>query len=140
MNKEEIGQRLKSVRVDSGLSQAEFATRLGISARAVQSYEYAEREMSVSVIDQVYEVFGVNPAWLLRGDETASRRLMSLDELTRLMVDLHKAFEKPIARSGQPTSYGERGMGWANLVHDTLLRGKVDQEAVDRTLSFILTG
>lgn len=139
MNANDIAERLKSVREESGLTQAEFAARLGISARAVQSYEYAEREMSISVLDQLYEVFGVNPVWLLKGDNAASRRLLSLDALTGLMVDLHKAFEQPIARSGQPTSYGERAVGWSYLVRDTLARGQLDAQAVDRLHKLILT-
>lgn len=140
MNNEEIAHRLKSVRADSGLSQDDFAAQLGISLRAYQTYERGERELSLGALDRLFAVFRINPVWLLQGDGAAPRRLLTLDALAALMVDLHRAFEKPIALSGQPTSYGERAVGWSYLVRESLLRGTVDQETVDRMHKVILTG
>ena len=44
-----IGERLKTCRKDSGLSQAQFAEALGVSSRSYQHYEKATREAPVSV-------------------------------------------------------------------------------------------
>ena len=85
----------------------------------MQSYEYAEREMSISVIDQLYEVFGVNPLWLLRGIEAASRKPVSPDEAARLCADLHDQWQKAVEALPVRVSYELRRTLFRKLSRST---------------------
>jgi len=63
----DLGRRLQAVRATTGLSQGEFAASLGLSLRAYANYERGEREMAVAVFRALFEVHGIDPAWLLVG-------------------------------------------------------------------------
>lgn len=66
MNAESLGARLLALRSERKLSQAEFANQLGISLRAYQSYERAEREVPVTVVASLAEQ-GVSIDWFVCG-------------------------------------------------------------------------
>ena len=63
----DLGQRLTRVRDTTGLSQAAFADTLGLSLRAYANYERGEREMPVALYRALYEIYGIDPVWLLAG-------------------------------------------------------------------------
>lgn len=67
MDNEAIRSRLREVRRDSGLSQTAFAQKLVMPFRSYQAIEGGERGISVEAVDSLYEHFGINPLWLLRG-------------------------------------------------------------------------
>jgi transcriptional regulator with XRE-family HTH domain len=52
-------------------SQFEFADTLGLSARAYANYERGEREMPAALLLRLYELFNVDPVWVLTGTATA---------------------------------------------------------------------
>ena len=91
-----VGARLAEVRIDSELSQAEFATRLGVSLRAYQSYERAERELPFTFAIRLYQVFGISPVWLALGPEGGPKRLLTPEESVRLSSDLYDAWQRGI--------------------------------------------
>jgi transcriptional regulator with XRE-family HTH domain len=62
-----IGRRLAAMREERRLPQKEFAAKLGVSLRAYQNYERGEREISAGLIRALYDVFGIEPVWLLIG-------------------------------------------------------------------------
>ena len=62
-----IGRRLAGVREHRHLTQTEFAERLALSPRAYQNYERGEREIPAAVLKTLYEIFGVDPLWVLTG-------------------------------------------------------------------------
>lgn len=64
-----IGRRLAAFRKKLGLSQRDFAAKLGVSLRAYQNYERGEREISAGLIRALYETFGIQPVWLLLGGD-----------------------------------------------------------------------
>ena len=66
-----FGARLLHVRMWAYQSQAEFAATLGVSPRAYANYERGEREMPAVVLLRLYELFRIDPVWLLTGKETA---------------------------------------------------------------------
>lgn len=59
--------RIKKVRKDSGLTQKEFAERLGIKQNTVASYEMGRIGVSDSVRISICREFGVNEQWLREG-------------------------------------------------------------------------
>jgi transcriptional regulator with XRE-family HTH domain len=62
-----LGQRLLLLRRGMGLSQAELAAHLHISASAVGMYEQGRREPSLKGIVELARVFGVSVDYLLTG-------------------------------------------------------------------------
>ncbi|ACO03934.1 MAG TPA: XRE family transcriptional regulator [Persephonella sp.] len=65
---ENIGQRIKQLRKMLGLSQREFAEKIGKSLRAVQNWEYEQRTPDESTLRLISQTFGVNLDWLKTGE------------------------------------------------------------------------
>lgn len=60
-------ERIKKVRKDAGLKQAEFAEKIGLKAGTVTSYETGLRVPSDAVVVSICREFGVSEAWLRDG-------------------------------------------------------------------------
>ncbi len=67
MQERTFASRLKSVRSTLGLSQTEFAKKLGISAHAYLNYETGKVQPQVGLLQKLRELFGMNANWLLDG-------------------------------------------------------------------------
>ncbi|MUO44750.1 hypothetical protein BBL17_023480 [Agrobacterium vitis] len=65
----EIGRRLEIIRKDAGVSLGEFASNLTVSQELYQAYADGEAEMPMTVMRSLYDIHGVNPAWLLAGEQ-----------------------------------------------------------------------
>jgi transcriptional regulator with XRE-family HTH domain len=76
-----IGGRLATLREKFGLSQRDFAAKLGVSLRAYQNYERGEREIPAGLIRALYEVFRVQPIWLLLGGDDPLRDRGEIDPI-----------------------------------------------------------
>ena len=63
----DIGQRIKELRKMLGLSQREFAEKIGKSFRAVQNWEYGQRTPDESTLKLIAKEFNVNEEWLKTG-------------------------------------------------------------------------
>jgi transcriptional regulator with XRE-family HTH domain len=61
-------ERIALVRNHFELSQEKMAQRVGLSTRGYQNYERGERETPVSLVRALYDVFSVDPVWLLTGE------------------------------------------------------------------------
>ena len=63
-----ISSRLTTVRKRTGLSQAAFGEKLGISDRAYKNYELEIRDLPSSVAKTINAEFGINIHWLFTGE------------------------------------------------------------------------
>lgn len=63
-----IGQRLLAVRKANDLNQKDFSESIGLSMRAYQNYERGEREISKELIRAFFEVYRIDPVWLILGE------------------------------------------------------------------------
>ena len=80
-----MGRRISALRRQQGLSQAELADRLGISASAMGMYEQGRREPSANILVALAKEFHVTTDFLLTGrvdsrmdDEAYARVIQSL--------------------------------------------------------------
>lgn len=64
-----LGERLRLVRKKNGLTQAEFAARLGVGRDAVASYEVGRVAPDGAFIRLACYEFGVERSWLETGEE-----------------------------------------------------------------------
>ena len=60
--------RIKEIRKEAGLTQADFATELGLGRQAVAFYEGGYREPAGPTINLVCDKFRINNKWLLTGE------------------------------------------------------------------------
>jgi transcriptional regulator with XRE-family HTH domain len=65
-----IGRRLCAARAALELSQQEMAAKLGIARQTLARYENGHCEPLSSLLALLCEDFGLNPSWLLIGDNT----------------------------------------------------------------------
>ena len=70
------GRRLKIVRGELGLSQHEFSDALGISQRALSSYERGTSDPPANLLKHVCEKYGIDGNWLLEVEGTDYRELL----------------------------------------------------------------
>lgn len=83
-----IGERIKSVRLDNSLKQAEFAERLGIGQTHVSKIEKNRENPSETLIRFISYMFGVSYEWLKDGVGSSKPPLGSSaqDYFSKLMV------------------------------------------------------
>ena len=90
---ESPGQRLEQIRTNQGLSQGKFCEILGISRTSLQNYVRGDRDLPLSVISKSFELFSVNPIWLIFGDDSETIIRMKtdiLDEIQQIGIALEK--------------------------------------------------
>lgn len=80
--------RIKEVRNSAGLTQQEFADRLGIKRTNIGSYETGARCPSDAVISLICREFHINEAWLRTGEGDMKVDLTLKQELTLMFADV----------------------------------------------------
>ncbi|MEM8986617.1 MAG: short-chain fatty acyl-CoA regulator family protein [Pseudomonadota bacterium] len=83
-----VGGRLRHIRAQQGLSQAQFAAELGLSASYVNQLEHDQRPVSAGVLLKLSDVFGIDIAAL------------SNDAADRMAADLREALADPVYGQG----------------------------------------
>ena len=66
-----INERIRTLRKQKGLTQAEFGKKIGIGQAGVSKLEQEGNVVVEQNIRLISEAFGVNPAWLRTGDGKA---------------------------------------------------------------------
>lgn len=82
---ETINERIKEVRKSKGLSQKEFAERIGLRSNSIAVIETGRRNPSERTIKDICEAFAISEEWLKYGKgEPEDRKAVTLiDELKR---------------------------------------------------------
>lgn len=109
-----IGARIAALRRDRGMSQAELARRLSISASAVGMYEQGRREPSAALLVALSEEFGVSTDFLLTGRPGPEEE----GPLLRLLTDRLEAAEEALRRRGSPFTRQEIAVLLAAILMD----------------------
>lgn len=92
-----MGERFNSIRLREGLTQNAYSEVLGISRRACQLYVKGEREVPASILNALYEKFGVDPIWMLRGiarDGLSEPDERLIDNVLKISLSLPAIFLK----------------------------------------------
>lgn len=66
-----MGERLKKVRTDIGLTQIQFCELLKISRTSLVNYENNDRLMDARILADLHKIFSVDLNWLVGGDATS---------------------------------------------------------------------
>ena len=81
--------RIKEIRKSEGLTQTEFAERLGIPTRNIVNYENGLRSPSSGNVQNICRTFGINEQWLLTG-EGEMKSESKEEELARLTAQMFR--------------------------------------------------
>lgn len=86
-----MGRRISALRRQQGLSQAELADRLGISASAMGMYEQGRREPSANILVALAKEFHVTTDFLLTGRVDSRMDDEAYNRMIRSLVDVADA-------------------------------------------------
>ena len=97
-----MGARIAALRREAGLSQAELASQLQISASAMGMYEQGRREPSGQMLVALARILGVTTDYLLTGtpapEQVESIQQLLLDRVTSADRRLEKRPDRPFSR------------------------------------------
>lgn len=83
-----VHERLKEIRLKSGLSQAAFGAAVGVTANTQIRYEKGHRHPDTEYLQSVANKFSVNFNWLIGGDKVDANTIheagLVKSELTRM--------------------------------------------------------
>ncbi len=83
-----VHERLKGIRSKSGLTQAEFATAVGVSTNTQMRYEKGQRHPDTEYLRAVANKFSVNFNWLIGGDKVEADAIRQADQVKAEMTDM----------------------------------------------------
>lgn len=83
-----MNDRIKKVRTALGLSQQEFADRIGIKRGAVANYEVGRNEPIDAVISLICREFNVSERWLRTGEGDMFVQISRDKEVMRFVGDV----------------------------------------------------
>jgi len=63
-----VNERIKQIRRELGLTQAEFAERIGLKQNSIALIESGKRNISDQAVLSICREYGVNEEWLRTGD------------------------------------------------------------------------
>ena len=81
-----VGDRIKTLREKSGMTQAQLAKRLGVSRNAVNSWEMSLSTPSSIYIAELSKIFGVSTDHLLGLEEGIKIDITDLDERKQKII------------------------------------------------------
>lgn len=90
-----MNERIKQIRKDHGLSQAEFGKRLGISDAAVSKIESGKNTPAETTIKLICREFRIEYQWLMYGTGPMSSHDTTVEDL----VDKHMKDESEFTKS-----------------------------------------
>jgi ribosome-binding protein aMBF1 (putative translation factor) len=66
--RQELAERLRLAREDTGLSQQDVAAALGVSQSIISMLENGQRRLDMSELKALAKVYDRDPGWFLRAD------------------------------------------------------------------------
>lgn len=91
----ELGDKIRELRIQKNLTQAQVAQRLGITKNAVNSWEKMSSSPTLKNVAELAGIFGVSIDYLLGISHSLTIDISDLDDLQReAMQNLKSSFEK----------------------------------------------
>lgn len=81
----DTNKRVKQIRLDQKLNQADFGKEIGLSRDAIANIENDRTDVKELAIDMICKVYNVNKKWLMTGD---GKMYIEMDQEDKLMAFL----------------------------------------------------
>lgn len=91
-----LGERMKEIRRNAGIKQAEFGALFGVKEGTVTSWETGLRNPSNAILSAICEKFSVNREWLETGEGEMLRQLSEDEELELIFDQIHMSTDPTI--------------------------------------------
>lgn len=91
-----LGERMKEIRRNAGIKQAEFGALFGVKEGTVTSWETGLRNPSNAILSAICEKFSVNREWLETGEGEMLRQLSEDEELELIFEQIHMSTDPTI--------------------------------------------
>lgn len=88
MEVNKLGERIKQIRLAAGLTQQQFAERIGLSRNFIAVIETSGRKPSDRTVSDICREFGVSLAWLENGVGEMYVQRSTNEELALLVTDI----------------------------------------------------
>lgn len=124
-----MNERLKELRKKLGLTQQEFAERLGIKRNAVTNYEVGRNEPADMVVSLICREFGVNEEWLRTGDGPQFVEITRAEQIQQMVDDIMRDHPEAFRRRFVTALAGLDDHGWIAL--EKFIDSITDQEEED---------
>lgn len=116
-------ERIKKIRKDEGLTQKEFAKRLGIKQNTVATYEMGRIGVSDNVIRSICREFGINEEWLRYGTGEMKKPINTDYEVITTLIGETDSKAKQAIIDYWKLSDSDKELFW-NFI-ERFLKGKV---------------
>lgn len=80
-----MNSRIKAVRTSSGLSQAAFGEKIGLSQNYIWMIENGQREPSDRTIKDICRIFSIREKWLRTGDGEMMEPMTKEEEIAQMV-------------------------------------------------------
>lgn len=67
-NLRSVSERIRAIRVNSGLNQYQFGKSIGIAANSVSDLETGKKEPTETILIAIEYRYSINPGWILTGE------------------------------------------------------------------------
>lgn len=95
---ENVGERIRAIRLKEGLTQAEFARKIGVSGNRLSEYETKGDPPKSNIIASIYRNFDVDALWLLTGEGSMEKKKGSSGYLSEQLNSVEKKIDFLIKR------------------------------------------
>lgn len=123
-----VGDRIKKERLKRGISQKDFAQKLGIPTTTLSGYENSAREPSEEVINACLKEFGMSNIFELISGKTAHRLTEKIHGLGGYiwMIDQDDVFTVGFPKYNDSITLTKDEVDYLNSVTDDFLRFLLD--------------
>lgn len=118
--------RVREAREALGLSQAQFAEKVGLTKNYISLVETGKRSLGARTVADICRIFGISEAWMSTGDgsmfETSSEAETTAEYLAAVMKEFPETFRSRFIAATQNLTTKD----WEDLarIAETLLQSK----------------
>ena len=94
-----LASAIDRVKHDKGLTQAEIAHMLGVKQASISYWKSGKKKPNLDKLDQLCELLGIKPIWLLFGEENKPTDNPLLKSISRLPMDQQQALSSLISNT-----------------------------------------
>lgn len=118
--------RIREARETLGLSQAQFAEKVGLTKNYISLVENGKRSLSARTVADICRIFGISEDWMLTGDgsifEISPEAETTAEYLATVMKEFPETFRSRFIAATKNLTLED----WEDLarIAETLLQGK----------------
>ena len=114
-----IGERIKKIRLEKGMTQKEVAEKCGLFDSAIRRYESGRQNPKIETVEKIANALGVNPMLLVYGEEL-SQTLKSINEVEEAINRNKRIFARE--PNGEDMQYIINSNNRTKLKQDTIAK------------------